>query len=197
MKKYELFLVLPGTLDENESEAKMGEVLAIVNEFGSESNVKSMGKNRLAFPIKNVRYGYFYSIIFQSEPQNIKIIEDKIKLSRGLLRAVLSNFNNAMEGAENNKFFSDESRNNNYSEDTKSEKRSDSSLTEKEESTTKEEIVVKEEEPAKEDVVVKEEEVILPEKEVTVDTKSQSENMDLKEIDKKLDEILSEDNINI
>lgn len=188
MKKYELFLVLPGTLDENESEVKMGEVLAIVNEFGSESSVKSMGKNRLAFPIKNVRYGYFYSIVFQSEPQNIKIIEDKIKLFRGLLRAVLSNYNNAMEGAENNKFFSDENKSS-FSEDARAEKHFDDSPVEKEE-------VHVTPEPA-EEVVIKEDEAVVPEKEIVVETKSQPEEMDLKEIDKKLDEILSDDNINI
>jgi len=193
MKKYELFLVLPGTLDENESEAKMGEVLAIVDEFGSESNVKSMGKNRLAFPIKNVRYGYFYSIVFQSEPQNIKIIEDKIKLFRGLLRAVLSNYNNAMEGAENNKFFSDENKNN-YNEDIGVEKRFDDSLTEKEDVNEDTNVA---DETVEEETIVKENKVVAPEKENVEDSKPKSEEMDLKEIDKKLDEILSDDSINI
>ena len=187
MKKYELFLVLPGTLDENESEAKMGEILAIINEFGSESKVKSMGKNRLAFPIKNVRYGYFYSIVFQSEPQNIKIIEDKIKLFRGLLRAVLSNYNKAMEGAENNKFFSDDNKND-YNEDVKEEKHYDDSPAE-------EEAVV--EVGSTEEVPAKEDKIIAPKKETVEEPKSKPEEMDLKEIDKKLDEILSDDNINI
>lgn len=189
MKKYELFLVLPGTLDENESEVKMGEVLAIINEFGNDSSVKSMGKNRLSYPIKNVRYGYFYSIIFQSEPQTIKIIEDKIKLYRGLLRAVLSVYNSAMEGAENNKFFSDENKNN-FNEDSKFEKRFGDTSEEKEEVA---QAVV---EPVKE-TTVKEDEVIVPEKEIIVEEKSKPEEMDLKEIDKKLDEILADDNINI
>jgi len=185
MKKYELFLILPGTLDEKESEVKMNEVLTVINEFGSESSVKSMGKNRLSYPINNVRYGYLYTIVFQSEPQNIKIIEDKLKLFRGLLRAVLSNYNDKIESAENNKFFNDHDRINVYKEKDSGEKikkikeinQYDAEMIGEDKKETE-----KESDSDKKDKIIIEE----PEK------------LDLKEIDKKLDEILSDDNnINI
>jgi ribosomal protein S6 len=190
MKKYELFLILPGTLDEKESEEKMGEALAVINEFGSESNVKSMGKNRLAYPINNVRYGYFYTIVFSSEAQNIKVIEEKLKLFRGLLRAVLSNFNKAIEGAENSRFFSNEDKID-FQEDAKEEKHfvpTDNAI----------EISFALEESKKSDKQTEEVDEEMPaQKIVSVEEKEQPKELDLKEIDKRLDEILSDDNINI
>jgi ribosomal protein S6 len=92
MKKYELLLVLPGTLDEKESEVKAQEVLNLVKEYGEEAELVEMGKNRLAYPIKQIRYGYFYTVIFQAEAEKIKELQVKLGLMRDLLRAVISHF---------------------------------------------------------------------------------------------------------
>ncbi len=92
MQKYELLLVLPGTLDENESEEKAGEILKIVKEHSGETELVKMGKNRLAYPIKQIRYGYFYTIIFSAEADSLKILHEKLGLMRELLRAVITRF---------------------------------------------------------------------------------------------------------
>ena len=93
MKKYELLLVLPGTLDEKEAETRSNEILSVVKEFGAESEIAPMGKMRLAYPIKQIRYGYFYTLIFSSEANSLKMLQEKLGLMRDLLRAIISVYN--------------------------------------------------------------------------------------------------------
>ncbi|MFA6424275.1 MAG: 30S ribosomal protein S6 [Candidatus Magasanikbacteria bacterium] len=93
MKKYELLLVLPGTLDEKEAENRSNEILSAVKEYSTEADVASMGKMRLAYPIKQIRYGYFYTILFSAESKELKAIQVKLGLMRDLLRAIISVYN--------------------------------------------------------------------------------------------------------
>ncbi|OGH87820.1 MAG: 30S ribosomal protein S6 [Candidatus Magasanikbacteria bacterium RIFOXYC2_FULL_42_28] len=93
MKKYELLLALPGTLDDNEAKKRSEEILAMLKEFDAEATLTTMGKTRLAYPIKQIRYGYFYTIVFSVETDALKTIQEKLNLSRDLLRAVITEFN--------------------------------------------------------------------------------------------------------
>jgi ribosomal protein S6 len=93
MKKYELLLVLPGTLDEKEAETRSNEILSIVKEHGTDAEIVSMGKMRLAYPIKQIRYGYFYTLIFSTETNGLKSLQEKLGLMRDLLRAIISVYN--------------------------------------------------------------------------------------------------------
>ncbi len=93
MKKYELLLVLPGTLDEMEAKTRSNEVIDLVKEFSQDVEIDEMGKNRLAYPIKHIRYGYFYTIVFSAETDGLKKLQDKLALQRDLLRSIISIFN--------------------------------------------------------------------------------------------------------
>lgn len=93
MTKYELLLVLPGTLDEKEAEVRSNEILSVVKESGKDAELASMGKMRLAYPIKQIRYGYFYTIIFSVESKDLKALQTKLGLMRDLLRAIISVYN--------------------------------------------------------------------------------------------------------
>lgn len=93
MKKYELLLALPGTLDEKEAKKRAEEVLGLVKEFDAEGILTTLGKTRLAYPIKQIRYGYFYTIVFGVEPDALKNLQIKLGLARDLLRAVISEYN--------------------------------------------------------------------------------------------------------
>ncbi len=93
MKKYELLLVLPGTLDEMEAKTRSNEVIDLVKEFSQDVEIDEMGKNRLAYPIKHIRYGYFYTIVFSAETDGLKKLQDKLTLQRDLLRSIISMFN--------------------------------------------------------------------------------------------------------
>lgn len=93
MKKYELLLVLPGTLDDKEAETRAQEILAMVKENSTSNEFNVLGKNRLAYPVKQIRYGYFYTIVFEAETAQLKIVQEKLGLMRDLLRAEISIFN--------------------------------------------------------------------------------------------------------
>lgn len=93
MKKYELLLVLPGTLDDKEAEVRSEETLKLVHECGENVVVNAMGKNRLAYPIKQIRYGYFYTVVFDAEASKVKILENKLRLSREVLRSMITYYN--------------------------------------------------------------------------------------------------------
>ncbi len=87
MRKYELLLILPGTLDEREAGVKSREIMEIVKSNGSEPEIVSLGKNRLAYPVKQIRYGYFFVCRFNAEPEGVKNIQAKLALMRDLLRS--------------------------------------------------------------------------------------------------------------
>lgn len=89
MKKYELMLVLPGTLDEKEAEVKSAEILELLKTGDKESRLTTLGKNRLAYPIKQIRYGYFYTIHATLDTAPLKVIQDKIALMRDILRGII------------------------------------------------------------------------------------------------------------
>ena len=92
MKKYELLLNLPGTLNDKEVEEELQKVLALIKDYGQEGKVDNMGKTRLAYPVKQIRYGYFYTIIFQAEEEKMQELNNKLRLNKGLLRAMISKY---------------------------------------------------------------------------------------------------------
>lgn len=93
MQKYELLFILPGTLDDKEADARSQEILQLVQNNSQETELVTMGKNRLAYPIKHIRYGYFYTVLFSAEPEQVKTIEGKMGLLRDVLRSMISYFN--------------------------------------------------------------------------------------------------------
>ena len=86
-------MILPGTLDDKEVETRSQEILALVNKHGSDAQIQSIGKNRLAYPIKQIRYGYYFTITFKSDTAQVKVLEGKLGLMRDILRAMVSRFN--------------------------------------------------------------------------------------------------------
>ncbi len=96
MKKYELLLILPGTLDEKQAETRATEIVAMVKDHGKEVELTTIGKNRLAYPIKQIRYGYFYTVVFTAESEPLKALETKLSLLRDVLRTMVTNFNIAL-----------------------------------------------------------------------------------------------------
>jgi small subunit ribosomal protein S6 len=93
MQKYELLLILPGTLDEKQAETRSQEIVTMVKEHGDKPMITVIGKNRLAYPIKQIRYGYFYTITFEAEAKPLKALETKLSLLRDVLRAIITHFN--------------------------------------------------------------------------------------------------------
>ena len=167
MNKYELLLVLPGTFDEKEVEIEANKVLVVVNEMSTNATANKLGKNRLAYPIKQIRYGYFYTVVFEAEAEKIKILKNKLDLDKNILRSVITRYNEKMANAQKIAYFSTEGR-----EDQEDE-------------------IVEEKKFVEQ---VKKEEFV-EEKKVEEVKMDDAKPMDLKDIDKKLDEILADDNL--
>ncbi|MBI2990032.1 MAG: 30S ribosomal protein S6 [Candidatus Magasanikbacteria bacterium] len=90
MDHYEMLCVLPGTLTEEEVKKTMEGVLGAITNFGgSVIQSQDIGKNRLAYPIKHIRYGYFQLIEFSVEPDKLADIKRKAYLAGTLLRLVI------------------------------------------------------------------------------------------------------------
>lgn len=100
MQKYELLLILPGTLDEREAQQKLDEVVMVVKEFTKQAEVNMLGKNRLAYPVKQIRYGYFSTIVFEAESEQVTALRAKLNLRRDLLRFMISHYNMSLTEAQ-------------------------------------------------------------------------------------------------
>lgn len=96
MLYYELLCILPGTLSEEEAAALLESVTKMAVEAGAVNlKTESMGKNRLAYPMKHIRYGYFYVVRFEAEAAQVGGIQNKLRLSTQLLRALIQAYNPA------------------------------------------------------------------------------------------------------
>lgn len=93
MKKYELLLVLPGTLDEKEVGKLVQEIKESVGANSQDVELNNLGKVRLAYPIKQIRYGYYYTLVFNAEPEAVKVISEKLRMRADVLRSMISHFN--------------------------------------------------------------------------------------------------------
>ncbi|OGH94291.1 MAG: 30S ribosomal protein S6 [Candidatus Magasanikbacteria bacterium RIFOXYD2_FULL_41_14] len=93
MKKYELLFILPGTLDDKEAKTRSEEICALVKEYDAEAEMTAMGKTRLAYPVKQIRYGYFYTVVFNLETDVVKTLQDKLTVTRDLLRSLITEYN--------------------------------------------------------------------------------------------------------
>lgn len=109
MNKYELLLVLPGTLNEQESAVRSAEVETLVKNYGQDVELHNLGKNRLAYPIKQIRYGYFYTMVFNSDSKPVVELQAKLSLARDLLRAMISHFNTNLTAAQKISYHTDAS----------------------------------------------------------------------------------------
>lgn len=90
MNHYELLYVLPGTLTETEAQEQADKAGAIITKQGGTIiEAHNMGKSRLAYPIKHIRYGYFHLVYFSLEPTDLVKTERPIRLLGQALRMVI------------------------------------------------------------------------------------------------------------
>ena len=93
MNHYELLLILPGTLAENEVSPEVEKVKAVIIENGGANlEMGEKEKRRLAYPIKHIRYCYFQLFYFEAETAAIKVLENKLRLLPDLLRTLIRKY---------------------------------------------------------------------------------------------------------
>jgi small subunit ribosomal protein S6 len=87
---YELTYIVNSNLSEEEVAAQTDKVRSFINELAGEVKNEKLGeKRRLAYPIKKHGYGYYVTIEFNIEPQNVIELDKKIKLQSNVLRHLL------------------------------------------------------------------------------------------------------------
>ncbi len=176
MRQYELLFILPGTLAENEATEAAKAVEATLSENGAtELSVADKGKTRLAYPIKHIRYGYFFVASFDAAPENVPVIEKKLGLMSQLLRALLTKQNPKAKPVEQIVAI----------QNVVGTKQSKQQAT-----TPKPKRTKKTEEPASKKVVEKKD--TAEEKEDQKESKK-DEKITIEEIDQKLDKLLGDD----
>lgn len=93
-KHYELLSILPGTLAESEVSPIVGNITDTLSKSGAETIThEDLGKSRLSYPMKHIRYGYFHLFTFEAAPEMIPAMQEKLGLMPNLLRALISIYN--------------------------------------------------------------------------------------------------------
>ncbi len=89
-----MLCVLPGTLTETEVKELLQNVEDTLKKYGGTiAKTHDMGKNRLAYPMQHIRYGYFQLFYFSAEPEALAEIERRIRLIGKLLRIIIRGYN--------------------------------------------------------------------------------------------------------
>lgn len=93
MQYYEMLAVFPGTLSEMEV-GPVAEALkeTVVSSGGAEIAVHDLGKSRLAYPMRHIRYGYYRMYEFQAEPVAIPSMQKKVQLINHVLRGAIKKY---------------------------------------------------------------------------------------------------------
>ncbi|MFA5211490.1 MAG: 30S ribosomal protein S6 [Patescibacteria group bacterium] len=197
MNNYELLCVLPGTLAEDEVAPIVDKIKeTLKNKEAQNIVIKDMGKSKLAYPIKHIRYGYFQLFHFELENEKTSELERSIRLLGNIIRVTLRTYDpkkdrdyilavdptapSAKEKPENVREY----------KSFKKEKKE----TAKEESEPIKETSNIESEKSEENKTVEEIEVKKPK---TKRIKTKKEEISIDEIDKKLEEILKKDIDNV
>ena len=94
MKNYELLFILPGTLTEDETKPFVKNVEEVLTQNSAVNLVlENMGKNRLAYPIKHIRYGYFQLFHFDLDSEELQSLEKDVRLLSNIIRIVVKKYN--------------------------------------------------------------------------------------------------------
>ncbi len=90
MKKYEMLCLLPGTLAEGEVAPIVAQIQEQLTVHGGEGvKTVDLGKSRLAYPVKHIRYGYFEFFTFDLAPEKVQNLEKSVRLLGNILRVVI------------------------------------------------------------------------------------------------------------
>jgi small subunit ribosomal protein S6 len=96
--KYELLYIVPTQYTDAEVETVKEKVAGMIAAAqGTVSRNESVGKLKLAYPIKKVRHGTYVLVRFESEPKAIAGIERQLRLTDEVLRHQVIQLPNGVE----------------------------------------------------------------------------------------------------
>lgn len=98
MTHYEMLVVLPGTLTEIEAKPVIATIKETAEKYGAtELSLHDMGKSRLAYPMKHIRYGYFYILQFTAAETDVQEVQARVRLIGNVLRLTLRTYDPATQ----------------------------------------------------------------------------------------------------
>jgi small subunit ribosomal protein S6 len=90
MPHYEILYIISNQYAEDELKPIVGKASKMIEDNGGKITMgEEWGKKRLAYPIKNFRYGYYYLAEFDAPNESIKKINDLFRMSNEILRHMI------------------------------------------------------------------------------------------------------------
>ncbi|MFA6304239.1 MAG: 30S ribosomal protein S6 [Patescibacteria group bacterium] len=84
---YELTLIINATASENEHPAILAEVKNLLEKNSAQNiRVLDLGRKKLAYAIKNLKHGFYFSYEFDLIPASLTAIDNALKLNKNVLR---------------------------------------------------------------------------------------------------------------
>jgi len=90
MKHYELLYIIPEAVPEEKYNKIKVEIESLIKKNGGQITLsESIGRRKLAYPIKKVKTGYYFLNEFDLEPKSLKAIDKKLKLIEEVIRFLI------------------------------------------------------------------------------------------------------------
>ena len=91
-KHYELTFIVSGNLAETEQPAVLTKIKTLLEAQGAKiSRQEDMGRRKLAYPIKHLKHGFYYSWCFNLVPQKLVALNKELSMETQLLRFLIIN----------------------------------------------------------------------------------------------------------
>ncbi|MDF0728503.1 30S ribosomal protein S6 [Cytobacillus sp. S13-E01] len=90
MRKYEIMYIIRPNIDDEAKKALVERFNGVLTDNGAEiTNVKEMGKRRLAYEINDFRDGYYMLINIMSNAQAVNEFDRLAKISEDIIRQII------------------------------------------------------------------------------------------------------------
>lgn len=87
-KLYELTYIISDSLDEKKA-ISMAEKIKQLLPNGQIKSENFWGRRKLAYPIKKREFGYYVTLVFETEPSKIEALESKLKAEEDVIRYLI------------------------------------------------------------------------------------------------------------
>lgn len=93
MRKYEMTAMITGNTSDVEVPVVFDRVQKILEDSGATSIERvDIGKHKLAYKTKNDQFGHYAVFVYECEPANMPIIEQKTRLNKEMIRFVFERY---------------------------------------------------------------------------------------------------------
>lgn len=90
MQSYELLYIIPATFTDDELGGVESNIKGLLEKYGASSiETKRLGKFRLTYPIKKVRYGHYILVNLMAEPISVIKLDEALRISKEVLRHLI------------------------------------------------------------------------------------------------------------